>query len=90
MNFELIAKALQDLQEQVDLLRNKRIRQMDIIPDSIKTRAMGEANRYVVTGLEADLPEGYTVTGSTLMYFASDTNKLYIWNGLAWKSVTLS
>ena len=90
MDFEIITKAIRNLQEQIDLLRNKRIRQMDIIPDSIKTRAMGEANRYVVMGLEADLPAGYTVTGSSLMYFALDTNKLYIWNGTAWKSVTLS
>lgn len=85
-----IADELQKLREKVAFLMEKRIMQTDIVPDSIKTRAMGEGNRYVIAGLDADRPTGYTVPGSTLLYFATDTNKLWIYNGVAWKSQTLT
>jgi hypothetical protein len=41
----------------------------------------------VQMGLAADKPSG---TSHIKMYFATDENKLYIYNGTAWKSTTLS
>lgn len=38
-------------------------------------------------GLAADIPDG---SSHVLAYFETDTNKLKIWNGSAWKSTTLS
>lgn len=43
----------------------------------------------IQTGLSTDLPDGTTWTKA---YFATDNNKLYIWNSVTetWKSVTLT
>lgn len=88
---------MDDLQKQIDQLKedllklqNQRITQSMILPDVIKTRMMGEGNRYITAGLDANLPTGNSVTGSVVYYFATDTNKLYIWNGTAFKSTTLT
>jgi hypothetical protein len=78
------------LEKQVTFLLEKRILQTDITPSVVKTRHMGEANRYILTGLEADLPSGESFGSSCSAYFASDTNKLWIWNGSAYKSTTLT
>lgn len=78
-----------DLKKDVDYLMQKRLIQQDIVPDIIKTRAMGEANRYIFSGLAAARPNGAKFGNSTRIYFATDTNVLSVWNGTAWKSVTL-
>lgn len=85
-----LAKEVEDLKREIENLKQKRIYQQDIIPDGVKQRHLGEANRYIWTGLEADLPEGHEVTSSTVAYFCIDSNKLKIWNGTAYVSVTLS
>lgn len=85
-----IYKLIEGLQEQINNLKQGRVYQQSIVPDAVKMRHMGEGNRYIWAGLEADLPDGVSVTSSVTAYFATDTNKLYIWNGTAWKSVTLS
>ncbi len=79
-----------ELKRKVELLMQKRIYQQDIIPDAVKQRHMSEGNRYFIAGIESDRPEGNSVTSSVTCYFATDTNKLYLWNGTAWVSVTLS
>lgn len=56
-----------------------------LTPRSIKQRHL-EA-WIIFSGLEADLPDGEKTEKA---YFATDTNKLYIWNGTAWKSTTLT
>jgi acetylglutamate kinase len=80
---------IKDLQDQVDYLMHRRVTQADVLPDSIKQRALGEANRYILTGLEIDLPTGQLFGSSTSAFFAFDTNKLFIWNGTTWMSIQL-
>lgn len=83
-------KQINDLKAEVERLKQKRVYQQDVVPGAIKMRAMGEANRYIMAGLEADRPDGAEVTSSVTAYFATDTNKYYIWNTTAWVSTTLS
>jgi hypothetical protein len=85
-----LKKRIDDLEKRVKSIDEKRIFQQDIIPGAIKQRHMGEANRYIMAGLEADRPTGIDVTDSVTCFFATDTNKLYIFNGTAWKSATLT
>jgi hypothetical protein len=85
-------KEMEALKKRLDLLESKRIYQQDIMPQSIKNRAMGEANSYIYGGKTAKLPTIGNVinTNSFTVYFDYQTNKLYIYNGTAFKSVTLS
>lgn len=87
-------KQIDQLQEQIDDLRDQRLRQMDIIPGSVKNRHMGEPNTYVFSGLAASRPaSGSKLTSTGLgctMYWAYDTGVLSIWNGTAWLSETLT
>lgn len=86
-----IEKRLKELEKRIKLLEQKRIFQQDIIPDAIKMRHMGEGNRFVRSGLEADLPTvPETGTDSSAMYFATDTDTLYIYNGTTWVSEVLT
>ena len=78
------------LKEDVEFLKEKRVLQSDVLPDSIKTRAMGEANRYVFSGLEAARPAGHKFGNSTTIYVATDTLKVYIWDGSAWHYALLT
>lgn len=87
---EELKKRLETLEKKVKAIDEKRMFQQDIVPDAIKMRAMGEANRYVMAGLEANRPEGFSVTDSVTAYFAIDTNKLWVWNGTTWKYSALS
>ena len=59
--------------------------QSDIPTDGIKQRHI-EA-RIIFTGLAADRPDGTT---EVLVYFATDTGVLSIWDGSAWVSTALS
>lgn len=87
---EDLVKRIKTLEETVAKMQRERITQSSIIPGAVKQRHMGESNRYIWSGLEADLPDGFSVTSSVTAYFATDTNKLYIWNGTAFKSTTLT
>jgi len=64
----------------------KSIHPSQITPGLIKSRHLFD--RVVVFGLDADLPADNT-TG-THVYFATDTDKLYCYNGTAWVSETLT
>ena len=91
MDTQSLQKQIDDLKRELERVSQKRIFQQDIVPDVVKMRHMGEANRFVWAGLEANRPtEPPNGTDSTACYFATNTNKLYIWNGTAWKSATLS
>ncbi len=85
-----IKERLDKLERDIEDLKGKRIYQTDITPDAIKQRHLGEANRYIWAGLEANLPTGVSVTSSVTAFFATDTHKLYIWDGTAYKSTTLT
>lgn len=87
---EELKKKIEDLERKVQLLEQARMTQEKILPGVVKNRHLGEGNSYVIYGLEADLPPGNTVTSSTIAYYSSDTNKWWIWNGTAYKSVQLT
>jgi hypothetical protein len=92
MNENKLLQLMSDFAERLSNLENARIHQSDIVPDAVKQRHMGEANRFIRSGLEKDLPiegEG-TSSNSTAYYFCTDSNKLKIWNGTSWVSTTLS
>jgi len=82
-----VQKQLDEMKKEIERLKNKRIYQQDIVPDIIKTRHMGEANRYIMFGLEADRPDGFSAVVSTTMYFATDTLKLWVWDGTTYRYV---
>jgi hypothetical protein len=86
-----IQKQIDDLKKEIEQLKQKRVFQQDVVPDAIKMRHMGEGNRFVRSGLEADLPSvPETGTDSSAIYFATDTDTLYIYNGTAWVSEVLT
>ena len=73
------------LEERIHERTNRILHQSDIPTSLIKARHM-EAE-IILTGLDANLPDGTTEVKS---FFATDTNKFYMWNGSAWVSTTLS
>ena len=82
---------IKKLEDRLDQLENRRIFQQMIVPDAIKMRHMGEANRFFRSGLSADRPTvGETGTDSSAAYFATDTGVLSVWDGSAWLETTLS
>lgn len=90
MTFEQLVQLVQQQQKTIDDLK-KGTGQQDIKPDTIKMRHVGEGVRYIRSGLDAALPTTPEVPkNGVAIYFATDTLKLYVSNGSAWKSTTLS
>jgi hypothetical protein len=86
-----IKQIIEEINQKIDFLMQKRLIQADFTPGSVKQRAMGEANLFINSGLSAARPTTPPKTSSgTFCYFETDTNKLYIWNGTAYKSTTLT
>ncbi len=81
-----IVNDLSELKSKVEKLEKKRIFQQDIMPDVVKMRHVGEGVRYIRSGLDADLPKAETPMQGSAIYYATDTNKIYIWDGTAWKA----
>lgn len=86
MDKEQLELKIKELEGRIAKLETRRIIQQDILPGVIKTRHMGEANRYIIAGLAVNLPTGVDYGESTLMFYATDTDVLYIWDGTAWQS----
>jgi len=78
------------LNDRVEFLESKRLTQQDFLPDVVKMRMIGEGVRYIRSGLEADLPIAESPMQGSSVYWATDTGKLYIYDGSAWLSTTLS
>lgn len=70
--------------------KDKRIGQQDILPSAVKTRHMGEPNRFIRAGLAKDRPTPETAEGGLAIYYETDTKKLKIYDGTAWREVTLT
>lgn len=87
---EKLQRQIDELKQEVERLKQRRVYQSDLAPTVVKSRHFGEGNPYFYAGLEANLPPGNVVTSSVTCYFATDTDDLWIWNGTAWVSVTLS
>jgi hypothetical protein len=82
---------LDQLQADVELLKQRRLTQVDYTNGSVKQRHMGEANIWVNGGLSTARPATPNKTSQgTAIWFSTDTNVLSIWNGVAWKNTTLT
>lgn len=78
-------KQIDELKQEIQALRNKRIYQQDLTPGAVKTRHIGEGAPYLLAGLAAKRPaRGSLVTQGAACYFATDTGVLSIWNGTSW------
>lgn len=93
-NYEQLMQRLINLEQKVNqgAQTGLLVGQQNIIPGSIKNRAMGEANSYVFGGSASNKPTVGVVmnTNSFSIYFDTTANKLWIWNGSVWKSVSLT
>lgn len=90
---ESIKKRLDQLEKDFATFKAKRITQEQVIPGSIKMRAMGEANRFVRGGLAANRPTaGETTSDGLAFYYETDTKKLkiYDYDNEVWREVTLT
>jgi len=88
---EVIREKLKELTIKVAELTASRVKQQNIMPDSVKQRHVGESVRFIRSGLEADLPtEGEEPAQGSAFYFCTDSGKLKIWDGSSWLSTTLS
>lgn len=67
--------------------KKEYIQSQDLSPEIVESRHIAPPFRIIEFGLESALPNGSTRTKA---FFATDTNKLYMWNGSAWVSTTLS
>ena len=88
-----VEEKLKELEQQINLLKAKRIYQLDIAPDEVKQRHISEGVRYIRDGTTADKPdEGEEPLQGAAIYFDYQTNILYVWNRSegAWKSETLT
>ena len=72
---------LKKLEDTVRFLTEKRIAQVDILPDSVKMRHVGEGVRFIRGGATASKPtKGEGVMQGYAIYFDTTAKKLYIWN----------
>ena len=70
---------LKKLEDTVRFLTEKRIAQVDILPDSVKMRHVGEGVRFIRGGATASKPtKGEGVMQGYAIYFDTTAKKLYI------------
>jgi hypothetical protein len=82
---------VEDLEDQANFLQSRRITQTSLVPGAVKQRHIGEGVRFIASGIEADLPTPAPPTQlGTAIFFATDTKKLWIWDGKVWKFVQLA
>ena len=74
--------------ERVKVILRGVLSQQDIFPDTIKQRHIAEGVRYVRAGVAASRPTSGEKNGA--IFFATDTDELYVWNGTVWVSETLT
>jgi len=70
---------LKKLEDNVRFLMEKRIGQVDILPDAIKMRHVGEGIRFIRGGKSKPTKGEGTMQGYALFYDTT-AKKLYIWN----------
>ena len=82
---------IQDKDEIIKLIREelKRVSTQEfLLPNVVKSRHVGEGVRFIRAGLAANRPTTPEKDGAT--YYATDENKLYVGDGGAWVSATLT
>ena len=89
-DMEDLKKLLEELKKEIEALKYRRMFQQDYMPQSVKMSTMGEPNAYIRSGLAVDKPDGAEVTNGTSLYFETDTFKLKIYTGSAWKEIQLT
>ena len=82
---------IQKLEEKVRFLMDKRVGQVDILPDSVKQRHIAEGVRYVRGGVTAGKPTtGESPMQGIPIYVDTTASRVYFWNGSAWKYASLT
>lgn len=83
---EGLKKDIDELKKRIRLVDEKRVFQQDLVPDAVKMRAMGEANRFVRAGTATNKPTvGEDATDSTAMYYDVTNHKLWVYDSGVWK-----
>jgi hypothetical protein len=86
-----IENRLKKLEQEIEDLKHRRIKQEMILPDAVKQRHIGEGVRFIRSGLYANRPtSGESTASGSALYFATDNGKLSIWDSTQWLEVTLS
>lgn len=85
-----LKEQLKDLEDRIRTLEGKRIFQQDLVPDVVKMRHVGEGVRFIRSGLVSKLPTAEKPMQGSALYWATDTNTLYIYNGTAWVLIPLT
>ncbi len=86
MDEQKLTDLVNEFENRIRYLETQRINQQQILPLAVQDRHL--SGFMLHSGLDANKPTSGT-TG-ILAWFSTDVNKLYIWNGTAYKSVTLT
>lgn len=85
---------IDELKKEIELLKQRRLYQMDFTPGSVTNRAMGQPNSYVFSGLSTNRPTtGVSLKNAGLgcsIWWSTDTHVLSIWDGTQWRTQTLT
>jgi len=76
-----LQQQITELRREVENLKSRRITQVEILPDVVKMRHVGEGVRFIQTGLASKRPTTPAKPpNSAMLWFATDTGVLSIWN----------
>lgn len=79
-----------NLEKPVEEVGFAQLHRSQFSPGIIEQRSLAPNLYAIKFGLEADKPTEPGVNSHYHAYFATDTSKLYLFNGTSWLSVTLS
>jgi len=80
-----------ELKKQIYELANRRLQQSMYLPDSVKSRHIGEGVRFIRSGASTELPtEGEPTSYGSPIFYEIDTKKIKIWDGTTWRYFTLT
>ncbi len=86
-----LQEKLKDLQDQIDQLRMKRIHEHDILPGEIKSKHISEGPKWIRGGTATDKPTvGEPTDNGYAVYLDITNNRIYFYNGSAWKYASLT
>jgi hypothetical protein len=85
-NLDSLEKRIQEIEDRLSKLDYKRIRQQDIMPDAIKMRHIAEGVRFIRSGLLANRPTAETPLQGSAVYYTTDTNVIYLYDGSVWRA----
>lgn len=88
---EDIQKQIKDLQSQIDVLRTKRIREIDVLAGAIKSKHISEGPKWVRGGVDTDKPTtGEDSDNGYATYLDTTAGKIWFYYGGAWHFASLT